>query len=89
MQSCLCLKCTLKNGNGGLDKVISLTVVFFIGFFSLLKQHTSPGSSTSSAHEMRRNRSLLLFPELEVDIEIQRLTEIKKRKRKKNWNVLR
>lgn len=76
MQSCLRLKCTLKNGNGDLDKVISLTVDTFYWLFSLLKPYTSPGSSTSSAYEMRRTRSLLLFPELEVDIEIQQLTEI-------------
>lgn len=36
---------------------------------------------------MRRTRSLLLFPELEVDIEIQQLTEIKKEKGKKLGRV--
>lgn len=71
MQSCLRLKCTLKNGNGDLPNSRH-----FLLAFSLLKPYTSPGSSTSSAYEMRRTRSLLLFPELEVDIEIQQLTEI-------------
>lgn len=39
MQSCLRLKCTLKNGNGDLDKVISLTVDTFYWLF-LCSSHT-------------------------------------------------